>query len=314
MKSIRAAVRADLDQLAPGDLVLVACSGGADSMGLAVALLEESAAFAIRVGVISIDHGLQPGSQERAHALVERLKERGAQPAEAISVQVDDQGGLEAAARTARYQALDLAAQRHNASAIYLGHTSSDQAETVLLGLTRGSGARSLSGMARINGRYRRPLLHLTREQVRQEVAAEGIEFWDDPHNDDPRFSRVRTRQLLSDVEKDLGPGIESALVRSAALLRDDADALDGWAEEVLLKVASQHEVDLTQLMLYPRAIRTRVIKRFLANAGLPAVSFDHISSVEALASQWRGQGPVALPGDVDARRDGGVLRLERRS
>lgn len=314
MRLVRAAVRSDLEQLSPGDQVLVACSGGADSLALALALLEESKQFAIRVGVISIDHQLQDGSRQRAEEVVEMLRLRGAAPAEVMSVTVGNEGGLEAAARTARYQALDDAADQYGAVAIYLGHTASDQAESVLLGLARGSGARSLSGMARVNGRYRRPLLHLTRAQVRDEVAALGLPIWDDPHNEDPRFTRVRARHLMPQLESQLGPGIEAALVRSASLLRDDADALDQWADETFLKVATDQEVDLEQLMFYPRAIRTRVIKRFLSNAGLPAVSADHISAVEALASHWRGQGPVALPGDVDAARAGGVLTLRPRS
>ena len=314
MKSLRAAVRQDLERLTAGDLVLVACSGGADSMGLAIGLLDVAPEFAIRVGVIAIDHDLQPGSRARAEEVVASLKARGADPAEAITVQVGKEGGLEAAAREARYEALTAAADRHGAAAIYLGHTSSDQAETVLLGLARGSGARSLSGMADVNVRYRRPLLHLSRDQVREEVMEAGVTIWDDPHNADPRFTRVRARAVMNQLERELGPGIEEALVRSAALLRDDADALDEWAAEAMVKVITENKIDLNALMVYPRAIRTRVIKQFFRNQGLPSLTADHIRAVDALASDWRGQGPVALPGHMDAAREGGLLTLRPRA
>lgn len=313
MKVIRAAVREDLKQLAPGDLVLVACSGGADSVALSLALLDVAAEFAIRVGAISIDHQLQPGSRERAEEVVSWLKELGAEPAEAISVKVGNQGGVEAAARTARYAALDDAADRHRAAAIYLGHTASDQAETVLLGLARGSGSRSLSGMAQVVGRYRRPLLHLTREEVRNEVNQSTFPIWDDPHNEDSRFARVRVRKIMPEIEVQLGPGVEAALVRSAALLRDDADALDHFADEAFVKVATGGEIDVAALMSHPRAMRTRVIKRFASENGLPPLTAEHIDAVEALASRWKGQGPVALPGHVDAFREGGALKFRPR-
>lgn len=311
---LRAAVRQDLELLTPGDLVLVACSGGADSVGLALTLLKESSDFAIRVGVISIDHQIQDGSNERAQQLVKALKEKGAAPAEVIAVSVGRDGGLEAAARTARYAALDEAAKRHGAAAIYLGHTASDQAESVLLGLVRGSGARSLSAMARVNGIYRRPLLGLTREEVRAEVENMGFAIWDDPHNDDMNFTRVRVRRLLMDAERELGPGLQEALVRSAAQLRDDADALDGMVDEIYSKITSDKKLDLNALMVFPRALRTRAIKRFLKECGALQTTSQHIDAVEALASMWKGQGPVALPGHLDAAREGTFLTVRPRS
>lgn len=312
MKAIKAVVRADLQTLEAGDLVLVACSGGADSVALALATLEVAPEFAIRVGVLSVDHQLQPGSAIRAADVVERMRNHGADPAEVITVEVGVAGGVEAAARAARYEALDQAREKYNARAIYLGHTASDQAETVLLGLVRGSGARSLAAMAARIGFYHRPLLRLSREEIRSELNAS--EFWDDPHNEDPRFTRVRVRhQVLPLMEKELGPGIESALVRTAKLLRDDADALDSIAQEAYLKAVIDDEISISELMNHPRAIRTRVIKEFIHAHGLPAPSAEHIDAVESLASQWKGQGPVALPGNIDATREGGVIRLRLR-
>lgn len=311
--SVRGAVRDDLQNLSPGDRVIVAVSGGADSVVLALTLLEEAGEFAIKVGAISIDHQLQEGSRERAEKLISLLRERGADPAEVVAVNVGTEGGLEAAARDARYEALDKAAAQCGASAIYLGHTASDQAEGVLLGLLRGSGARSLSGMAKVNGIYRRPLLGLTREEVRKEATRFDFPIWDDPHNDEDRFSRVRIRKFLVELENRIGPGIESALVRTASLLRDDADALDLLTSQVYPTLIKGQSLDLKGLMEFPRAIRTRVIKTFLRDAGLPLMAAEHIDAVEALASQWRGQGAVALPGHVDAAREDGLLTLRSR-
>src|SRR3954452_17295461 len=173
----------------PSPLVLVACSGGADSMALASALAFEAPKLGIRAGGVTVDHGLQPGSDLRAQEVVLRLRELGLDPVESTAVTVGREGGPEAAARDARYAALDAAAERHGAAAVLLGHTRDDQAETVLLGLARGSGARSLSGMAAVSGaggRYRRPFLLLDRDTVRKGCLAQGITVWEDPHNHDP--------------------------------------------------------------------------------------------------------------------------------
>ncbi|NEC77799.1 tRNA lysidine(34) synthetase TilS, partial [Streptomyces sp. SID7958] len=133
-----------------------------------------------------------------------------------------------------RYAALDAAAERHGATAVLLGHTRDDQAETVLLGLARGSGIRSLSGMAAVSGadgRYRRPFLQLDRQTARRACMVQSLPVWDDPHNADPAFTRSRLRhEGLPALEKALGKGVVEALARTAQLSRDDADALDAWA------------------------------------------------------------------------------------
>uniref|UniRef100_UPI00055EA63D tRNA lysidine(34) synthetase TilS n=1 Tax=Streptomyces griseus TaxID=1911 RepID=UPI00055EA63D len=181
----------------PSPLVLVACSGGADSMALASALAFEAPRLGIRAGGVTIDHGLQPGSDLRAAEVVLRLRGLGLDPVESAAVTVGRQGGPEAAARDARYAALDAAAERHGAATILLGHTRDDQAETVLLGLARGSGTRSLSGMAAVSGaggRYRRPFLQLDRQTARKACLVQSLPVWDDPHNADPAYTRSRLR------------------------------------------------------------------------------------------------------------------------
>ncbi|MBN3931808.1 tRNA lysidine(34) synthetase TilS [Streptomyces verrucosisporus] len=232
-------------------LVLVACSGGADSMALASALAFEAPRLGLRAGGLTVDHGLQPGSGDRAREVVCRLTELSLEPAEALTVAVGRDGGPEAAARTARYTALDEAADRLGAAAVLLGHTRDDQAETVLLGLARGSGTRSLSGMAAVSGspagrrdlghRYLRPFLTVDRQTTRKACMVQSLPVWDDPHNTDPAFTRSRVRHdALPALEKALGKGVVEALARTAQLSRDDADALDAWAREAEREVRAE--------------------------------------------------------------------------
>lgn len=308
---VRSAVRAALADLPAGDLVLVACSGGADSLALAAAAAFEAPRAGLRAGAISVDHGLQPGSAERARRVVTLLAERGLCPAEAVTVAVGTDGGPEAAARTARYAALAAAADRHGAGAVLLGHSRDDQAETVLLGLARGSGARSLSGMAPVSGRYRRPLLGLPRERLAEACHAEGLPVWTDPHNADPAYTRVRVRRdALPALERALGPGVAVALARTADLLRADADALDALAAAT--DCGADGGLDCARLAAEPAAIRTRILRSAAIAAGCPAgaLSAGHVESLDALVTGWRGQRGVDLPGAVRATRTCGILRM----
>lgn len=210
--------RAALPERPDTPLVLVACSGGADSMALASALAFEAPKLSVRAGGITVDHGLQDGSDTRAAEVVDRLTAMHLDPVESVAVRVGHDGGPEAAARDARYAALDAAAERHGAAAVLLGHTRDDQAETVLLGLARGSGIRSLSGMAAASGpagRYRRPFLQLDRQTARKACLVQSLPVWDDPHNIDPAYTRSRLRhEGLPALEKALGKGVVEALAR----------------------------------------------------------------------------------------------------
>ncbi|WP_371498573.1 tRNA lysidine(34) synthetase TilS [Kitasatospora sp. NBC_00374] len=302
---------------APGSpLVLVAVSGGADSMALATATAFEAPKLGLRVGAVTVDHGLQSGSAERARQVADRLGELGLDPVEAIRVRVGRDGGPENAARDARYAALDGAADRLGALAVLLGHTRDDQAETVLLGLARGSGSRSLAGMPAQKGRYRRPLLELDRAATRQACTAQSIPVWDDPHNTDPAYTRSRVRhEVLPVLEKHLGGGVVEALARTARLFRDDADALDQWAAlaEPDLRTA-EGALDVGKLTGLPPAVRRRVLRRAALRAGCPAGDLfaRHLEAVDLLVTGWRGQGPLHLPGGVEAVRRCGTLVFRR--
>ncbi|MFH8375357.1 tRNA lysidine(34) synthetase TilS [Streptomyces cyaneofuscatus] len=300
-------------------LVLVACSGGADSMALASALAFEARKLDVRAGGITVDHNLQPGSGLRAAEVVTRLAAMDLDPVEAVAVHVGREGGPEAAARDARYAALDAAAERHGAAAVLLGHTRDDQAETVLLGLARGSGIRSLSGMAAASGpagRYRRPFLQLDRQTARKACLVQSIPVWDDPHNIDPAYTRSRLRhEGLPALEKALGKGVVEALARTAQLSRDDADALDTWAAEAELAVRDETgRLECAKLYVLPPAVRRRVLRRAVIEAGAPAGSLfaRHLEEVDRLITGWRGQRAINLPGRVEARRQGGRLVIRQ--
>ncbi|WP_424213072.1 tRNA lysidine(34) synthetase TilS [Streptomyces sp. BI20] len=306
----------------PRPLVLVACSGGADSMALASALAFEAPKLGLRAGGITVDHGLQDGSDLRAAEVVARMGALGLGPAEAVAVRVGRDGGPEAAARDARYAALDGAADRLGAVAVLLGHTRDDQAETVLLGLARGSGIRSLSGMAEIGAgpdrdrRYRRPFLGVDRQTARKACMVQSLPVWDDPHNVDPAYTRSRLRhEGLPALEKALGKGVVEALARTAQLSRDDADALDAWAADADRAVRDElGQLECAKLWALPPAVRRRVLRRAVVAAGSPAGSLfaRHIEEVDRLITGWRGQGAINLPGRVEAQRQGGRLVIRQ--
>ncbi len=326
-------------------LVLVACSGGADSLALAGALAFVAPRSGLRAGALTVDHGLQEQSARRARELAERLRATPRlDPVEVLTVVVGTGGGPEAAARSARYAALCSAAERTGAAAVLLGHTLDDQAETVLLGLARGSGTRSLSGMAARRGIFRRPLLGLRREVTRAACAATGTPVWDDPDNTDPRFARVRVRtRLLPVLEEELGPGVAAALARTATAARADADALDVLATELwtlagggvrpsadrpaadctgvagtglnCTGVASSG-LDCTVLAGAPAALRRRVLRAAALGAGSAAsgLTAGHVDALESLVLAWHGQRGVDLPGAVTARRTAGRLVFTART
>ena len=309
---LRSAVRPHLATLSAGDRILVAVSGGADSLALAGALLAESKELLITCIGVTIDHQLQDGSDIQARKVVNQLERIGFSEVISQEVTVDQSSGLESGARDARYAALHAIADQRGAIQIYLGHTRDDQAESVLLGLARGSGARSLSGMAAVNGKIIRPLLSVTREVTEQACKDLGLDAWSDPHNFNTEFSRVRVRtQVLPVMEKEIGPGIAEALARTASLLRDDADALDEIAQREISRF------DLTnlgceELEALPRAIRSRVLRAAIYAAGAPSgsITAEHLAAVEALVTSWRGQGEVSLPGGVKVERISGRLSL----
>lgn len=306
---IRNAVRPYLEKLEAGDSFLVAVSGGADSLALAAALFIESKELALTPIAITVDHQLQENSHLQAERVCNQLKEFGYGQVIVKKVVVATESGIEAGARDARYAALVQGAEETKAVKIFLGHTRDDQAETVLLGLARGSGARSLSGMAAENGMYARPMLAITREETEAACKEFKLDFWNDPHNLNTDFTRVRVRrEVIPYLERELDPGISRALVRTAALLRDDADALDQWADR------EGYDLDCDRLAALPRAIRTRIIRKAALEAGSTPgqLTFEQVGAIDALICAWKGQGAVSLAGGVKVERISGRLSLSR--
>ena len=301
---------AQADQIKHGGLVLVACSGGADSLALAAAVAFEAPRSGLSAGAVIVDHGLQEGSSAVADRAADQCRRLSLDPVEVVTVKVTATGaGPEAEARTARYQAFADVTERLGAVVILLGHTRDDQAEQVLLGLARGSGARSLSGMPARRGPYVRPLLGVPRAITAAACEAAGLEAWVDPQNSDPAYGRVRARGLLPVLETELGRGTVAALARSADLLREDADALDDLAAQARAEIGRQ--IEATKLLTLPRAIRTRLWRLLALEAGCPpgALFATHIDLLDSLVTGWRGQGPIDLPGQVQgSRRDGRVF------
>ena len=321
---MRLAVRRMLVAQRPAG-VLVACSGGADSVALAAATAFEAPRLGISAGLVTVDHGLQDGSADRAAAVAELGRRLGLDPVLVRRGVVGTAGGPEAAARTARYTALRAAldtagrpgarpAPDHRGGwAVALAHTLDDQAETVLLGLGRGSGPRSVAGMRPADPPWLRPLLGVRRATTRAACAAEDLPAWDDPHNEDARFTRVRLRhEVLPLLEQVLAGGVAEALARTAELLRDDLDTLDELAAAALAELEADGELDALALAARPAPIRTRVLRQWLRAHGVPAVTSAQLRAADALVADWHGQGPVALPAGLAARRRSGRLHLAR--
>lgn len=301
---VRRAVRAALTGI--DGPVLVGLSGGSDSLALAAAVAFEAPKAGLMAAAVVVDHGLQAGSADvaaRAAASAEAL----GLPARVVRVDVGREGGPEAAARNARRAALRAAAVEAGAAALVLGHTLDDQAETVLLGLARGSGAVSLAGMSPTRTdedglRWLRPLLSVRRATTRAACAAEGLTPWDDPHNLDRRFLRVRVRHdVLPLLETELGPGVAEALARTAEQLREDADAFAEMIDETIEDIVEAAEagiaVSVPALAANPPALRHRIIRHVVASEFGVSLTRTQTLDVARLATDWAGQGPIDLPG-----------------
>ena len=313
VSAVRLAVRRLLDSAeaaphAAGPLAC-ACSGGPDSLALAAATAHVVRDRPVR-GLV-VDHGLQEGSDLVAARAAGQLDGLGLTEVQVLPARVGGSGGPEAAARRARYAALEAA--RPQGGLVLLGHTLDDQAETVLLGLGRGSGPRSIAGMRPLNPPWARPFLDLPRETTAAACAELGLEPWRDPHNADGRFTRVRLRTealpLLDDV---LQGGVARALARTAAQLRDDSDALDHLAERALAASSAVGTgLDVRGFDQEPAAVRRRALRLWLLRQGVAEVSDDHLRAADSLVADWRGQGPHHLPGNFVLRRSHGTLLVE---
>ena len=318
MADVRRAIRENLSDLTPDAVVLVALSGGPDSLALAAGLAFEAPRAGLLAGAVIVDHGLQEGSEVVAENAAAQARELGLDPVIIRRVKVVPSAGPEADARTARYEALDSVAGELGAVAVLLGHTLDDQAETVLLGLTRGSGATSLAGMSEINGIYRRPLLGIRRAHTVAACEDQGLTPWNDPHNQDSSYTRVRIRhEVMPVLENQLGPGVAEALARTAEQFKQDSAVLEALTSEIMPTVFTpllgetaqsvQATLDVTALTGLPLAILNRVIRRAALDVFGSSLSSVHTNAIARLITEWHGQGEVHVPG-IRVERQGAQL------
>lgn len=307
---LRAAVEAFINtHLATVEQWCVALSGGPDSL----ALTAVAAALRPTTAVI-VDHGLQPDSAAVADTARAQAVELGCVEAQVVRVQVGNRGGPEAAARAARYAALSA----YHAGPVLLGHTLDDQAETVLLGLGRGSGVRSIAGMRPYDPPWCRPLLQVRRAVTHEACRQLGLTPWQDPHNADRRFTRARLRtEVLPLLEDVLGGGVAEALARTATALREDSELIDGLAARALPGVRADSGLRVESLAALDAPVRRRVIRAWLLAGGATSLTDKQIRAVEALVIGWHGQGGVAVGSSLPeerlfAGRREGVLTLWR--
>jgi tRNA(Ile)-lysidine synthase len=319
MADVRRAIRDSWDHLNlyKGSTVAIACSGGADSLALASAALFEGQRAEINVIACIVNHNLQEGSMEVALRTKGLLMEMGFSVVEIMDVHIQQSSlGMEAAARNARYGALTEFADKHNAVFTMLGHTQDDQAETVLLGLARGSGAKSIAGMPAFSpdGKYLRPLLGITRKETVFYCEDLNLEYWSDPQNLDTKFSRVKARlNVLPVLEAELGPGISQALSRTAEILQDDLAYLEAQAdvafEEVTRATNNSVVIDTEAFEKLPKALANRVIHKSLSLMGAEPAKVQ-IDAVNELVTNWHGQKPLTLP-SVRVERKGKEIILK---
>lgn len=302
--SVIAAVNAQIGRVGPG-LYGVACSGGADSMALADAAIR--AAGPAHVVVLVIDHGLVPGSADVARTVAAWARGQGA-AAVVRRVRVPRGGSLEAAARRARYAALDALADELGLVCVLVGHTARDQAETVLLRLLRGTGPAGLAAIAVQRGRFVRPLLALERGAIDAYVAARGLPVWHDPMNDDRQLARVRVRHEILPALRRENPQIDAALVRLAGSAAEWLEVIDGLARPF-----ARFPVEAAALAAQPAAVRKRALSLALEAAGL---DYDaaHLEQLDRMViAADRGQIAIDVRGGAVVRSYGIVSVADRR-
>ncbi len=309
---LRLAVERDI-AIRPGEHLLVACSGGPDSVALLDLLARHGSRWGFRLSAASVDHGLRPEAAEDVET-ARRLAERHGIPFHALRLRLSPGGDLQARARDARYAALLARAEAIGADAIVTGHHHDDQAETVLLRLLRGAGVSGLGAMAvrrplspRVD--LARPLLEASRAEIIAYLRHHGLAFRLDPSNRDPRHLRVRIREELLPLLVCLDP----AVTRHLTALAEEAREMDAWRRrraEALLRRSRIPDGSLrcAPLREAPIPLRREAIRRWLGEVLSPErVRRTHVLAIERLLDD---PGEVRLPGGRYAGREGDMLHL----
>ena len=305
----RRAIRELLESLGINNQrLLIGLSGGADSLSLTAAIGFEAEKLGIEPIAIIIDHSLQSDSAEVAENAKKTAEGLGVK-AVIKKVTVGKKGGMENAARDARYEAFENALTEFDAHYLVLGHNQNDQAESVLLGLMRGSGPRSIAGMQQVSGNYLRPFLQLSRASLRQACADQGIEFWDDPQNEDSKFARVEIRKILAQLEASGSSGVVAGLARTADQMREAEEIIQPIVENHIEQLGNLKVVSVEYLQFLDNALRRRIIHK-LGQVNGVEFSRVHVLEIEKLVTNWHGQGPLSVPG-ITVERVGNNLHLD---
>ena len=284
----------DSGLLPAGRPVLVLLSGGGDS----VCLLDVALRLEAAVSALHVNYGLRPGADEDEE-FVRRLCERLGVPLRAERIALGEGGNLQERAREARYALADSIAEGDYAAA----HTASDQAETVLYRLAVSPGSRALLGMEPRRGRLVRPLLDVTREEVRSYLRARGLDWREDPSNADRRFARARVRHDLLEALRTVGPAAERTIAETARQLREEAEVLDAAVSEAIEELGGGPAVSLAALREMPPALRRLVLRRLAGDRPVPE---------SILELDDRGTKTMDLGGGLRAVAEYGTLRFTR--
>ena len=304
----------------PGDPLVVACSHGPDSLVLADAVLALRRPLALGpVTLVYVDHGLREEARDEA-ARVRAFAAAHEAHAVTRKVSLDHArgGGVEEAARAARYHALAEVARAAGAAWILVGHTASDQAETVLLRLLRGAGPLGLAGIPARRGHILRPLLALSRADVLAYLAARGLTASEDESNATPDFLRNRVRASILPALRNENPSIDAGLARTARAMRELSDALE-WAATHAERVTSvRRAADLRSLLAaelgrLPRAVGKRLVARLAAELG-SSLEASHLDGALDLAAGSAGSVRSLAAPRLALVRSGARLELRRRT
>ena len=294
----------------------IGCSGGADSLALLAGL---STIYRNRrsqqVHVVIIDHQLQSVTAEVAQTTADYAKAYGFIP-HIVQVNVaTTKEGVEAAARTARYDAFETIIKQENLQKFFLAHTMNDQAEQVLLGLLRGSGTRSLSGIRETRDTYARPFLNsLTRSDTEAVCFEANLDYWNDPHNQSEEYARVVARQFLTEMSGKLKQDFVRPLAKSAQISSEDSEALDFYVLKEYSHFEASHSWSVADIEALPKSVRVKLYKLKLSEMGshTDSLTFLLLNRVDEFVTDWRGQKEVNFSNGVAVARKNNEIIFQK--
>ena len=286
-----------------GEPLLVMVSGGGDS----VCLLDVAVRLGAVVSALHVNYGLREDAT-LDEALVERLCGELGVPLAVERVQLGTEGNLQERARDSRYALAERLATGDYAAA----HTASDQAETVLYRLAVSPGSRALHGMEPRRGRLVRPLLRVTREEVRDYLRARGLDWREDPSNADRRFARARVRHDVLDALHELSPSAERTIAETARQLRDEAEVLDAAVTAAMKELGGGPAIALGALLEQPAAVRRLVLRKLAERASSDSRALSQREADEILTLDERGTKSLDLGGGLRVVAEYGTLRFTR--